>query len=130
MAFMDLGPPRPPRRWVDHLTILAAVVVSLAAFRLADDDVTGTPDFADAIGGTLLFFALGAFLARRPEADAWARRMGLGPFVTPAFIGLTLAYFYLGLRSDFIQPGATGPLILTQVLALVVLSCRAASIGA
>ena len=129
MPFMDLALRRRPRRWVDHLIILGTTAASLAAGRLTDDELTGRGQIADVAGFTALFVGLGYFLARLPTIWARTRRTALEVWVTPGFVGLTLAYFYLGFRSYFIQPGATGPMLLLQLLALVGLACRGAAAG-
>ena len=129
MAFMDLTPPKKRRLFVDHLLIVSAVAVSLATFLMANDEVTGKAEVSDAVGFTVLFLGLGYFLAWLPRI--WAKTKGtmFESVVTPLFIGLTLVYFYLGFRSYFIQPQATGLMIMSQLLALICLSCRSAAIG-
>jgi hypothetical protein len=124
MEFMDF-PPRKKRRTIArHLMILAAVVMSLVAFGLAEDEVTGKAKLSDACGFTAIFLIAGYYIGWLPEIWEKTNRTAAERFVLPVFIAMILSYLYFGFRAYFIQPGVTGIIIFLQLFLLICLSCR------
>jgi hypothetical protein len=124
MQFLELRPRRERGALVFHAMILSVAALSLAVFRLADDEVRGKALVSDAYGFTLVFVAAGYYLGWLPEI--WRKTGGTAfePLVMPSFIAMVVAYLYFTFRSHFIQPAATGAAVGLQLLALIILSCR------
>ena len=126
MAFMDLTPPPRPRgRGLSLTLILGASASTLILFGRADDEVTGRPQLGDALGFTAAFLAAGCYIAALPLLWRWSRGRPAAALVMPGFVALVLGFLYLGLRTYFVQPGATGPAVLIQLFVLVCVLCRA-----
>lgn len=124
VPFLDLPPRRPRRLLVDHALIWSGVVATLVAFGRASDEITGPANRLDALVLTALFVLNGYLLISLPTIWTQPRSSWLPRLATPLFILLTLAYFYLGFRSYFIQPGVTGQALFGQLFCLVWLACR------
>jgi hypothetical protein len=104
--------------------ILSAALLTLVAFRYADDEVTGKAEVSDAYGFTALFVPAAYLIGWLPEIWARCRRTTTEPLVKPAFMTLVLGYLYFAFRAYFIQPGAVGAAVGLQLLVMIVLMCR------
>ena len=124
MAFMDLSPRR--RRWriIDHGLIVLALIGTIVTFSSTNDPITGKPDLLDALGFSSFFLALSEFIICLPTCWRVCAGTRLNSLIPTWFIFLTLAYFYLGFRSYFIQPGPTGISIGIQLVVLIGLASR------
>ncbi len=125
MEFMDL-PPRQKRRGtiVRHATILTTVALTLLAFHLADDEVTGEAKLSDAYGFTLIFLLAGYFIASLPELWVKYHRTSIDAFFMPAFFMLIITYLYFSFRTYFVQPMATGATVFPQLFVMICLQSR------
>ena len=125
MAFMDLTPAQRPGPGLNLALVIGGAALTLFLFGRPEDEVTGRAHLGDSLGFTAAFLATGLYVAGLPLL--WRRTHGRpsAALVMPGFVALVLAFLYLGLRTYFVQPGATGPALLIQLFLLICVLCRA-----
>src|SRR5262245_26331826 len=81
MDFMEI-PPRKRRPTLPrHAMIVSAALLTLVAFRLADDEVNGRAEVSDAYGFTALFVPAAYLIGWLPEIWGRCRRTTIEPLV-------------------------------------------------
>ncbi len=116
---------RPPSRWPEHLLLWGVSLGTLVLFAAAEGDFyRGKTDVGDAIPFTVAFLATGYFFAWLPRIWRKAEGSLLAGLVLPCFGALVLAYFVLGCRAGFVQPGATAVAVLAQTVSFVFIGAR------
>lgn len=124
MEFMEFPPRKRRSTVIRHVAIGLTVVMTLLAFHFADDEVTGKAEVSDAYGFTLIFLVAGYYIVWLPEIWKKCEGKAYDSFLMPIFFLLIISYFYFSFKSYFIQPGATGLVILLQLLVMICLLCR------
>jgi len=116
---------QPPSRWPEHLLLWGVSLGTLVLFGASEGDFhRGKSDVGDAIPFTVAFLATAYFFARLPRIWRSAEGTLLAGLVLPCFGGLVLAYFVLGCRAGFIQPGVTAVAVLAQTISFVLIGAR------
>lgn len=126
MNFMEL-PARKgkTRRWLPvHAMILGVAALTLGAFGVADDEITGRALVSDAYAFTFLYVIAAYDLALLPILWKSSKASRAEPWLTPILMAIVVAYLYFSFRAYFIQPGATGFAVFAQLFVMICVSCR------
>lgn len=125
MEFMEFPPRKRRGSLLRHAVILATAALSLFAFHLADDEITGQAEVSDAYGFTLIFLVAGYYIGWLPSFWEKCKGTEFDSLLMPIFFLLISIYLYLSFRSCFIQPAATGSTVFLQLFVMIYLLCRA-----
>jgi|GEM_PF-4561498 len=125
MEFMEFPPRKRRGTLLRHVAILSSAALSLFAFHLADDEITGKAEVSDAYGFTVIFLVAGYYIDWLPELWGKCKGTSFDFLLMPAFYASIMSYLYFAFRSYFIQPAATGATVLIQLFVMICLLCRA-----
>ena len=125
MEFMEFPPRKRRGTLIRHAAILSTAALSLFAFHLADDEITGKAEVSDAYGFTLIFLVAGYYIGWLPGIWEKCKGTAFESTLMPIYFLLIIIYLYFSFRSYFIQPAATGSTVFLQLFVMICLLCRA-----